>query len=150
MEVFNVKRRDIHTFDSFMDLNKPGFGGPASAQPLKDGKGKFVNKDRKLQQFQNKVERHPAFSHEVWNPTYKAMGGDLVHKQEDGKNPYDYPDSYHNMGLPVVNVGKTKTNEGLCFSDFNEFIFESADIEGECECEGECDEDCDCGCQDQY
>ena len=153
MEVFNVKRRDIHTFDSFMDLKKPGFGGPASARMLKDAKGKFVNKDRKLQQFQNKVERHPAFSNEVWNPTYKAMGGDLVHKQEGGKNPYNYPDSYHNMGLPTVNVGKSaKTNEGFCFSDINEYIFESADINTECDCEcsgdGECNCDENCNCND--
>lgn len=142
MEVFNVKRRDIHTFDSFMDLKKPGFGGPASAEPLKDSKGNFVNKDRKLKDFQNKVERHEAFSHEVWNPTYKAMGGDLVHKQEDGKNPYDYKDSYDTMGIPTAVVGKT--NEGECFDDFYQFLFEGScatkvEEDEECDCEGDCE-----------
>lgn len=125
MESFDVKRRDIYTFDDFMDLKKPGFGGPASAQPLKDSKGKFVNKERKLEKFQNKVERHPSFSHPVFDPTYKAMGGDLVHKQEDEKNPYDYKDSYETMGVPTVEV--KSTNEGMCFTDFNEYLFEDTD-----------------------
>ena len=125
METFNVKRRDIYTFDDFMDLKKPGFGGPASAEPLKDAKGRFVNKERKLEKYQNKVERHPAFSNQVFDPTYKAMGGDLVHKQEDKKNPYDYKDSYDTMGISTVEV--KATNEGKCFTDFNEYLFEDAD-----------------------
>lgn len=161
MEIFDVKRRDIFTFDDYMDLKKPGFGGPSSAEPLKDNKGKFVNKDRKLENFQNKVKRHPSFSHQVWDSTYKAMGGDLVHKQEDGKNPYEYPDSYDTMGIPVVDVTdklkkaeaeKDKVmNEGVCYADFDSFVFESCescDEDSECEecseeaegckCEGEC------------
>jgi len=125
MENFNVKRRDIYTFDDFMDLKKPGFGGPASAKPLKDAKGKFVNKERKLEKYQNKVERHPAFSNQVFDPTYKAMGGDLVHKQEDKKNPYDYKDSYDTMGISTVEV--KETNEGKCFTDFNEYTFKCPD-----------------------
>jgi hypothetical protein len=155
MEIFNVKRRDIHTFDDYMDLKKPGFGGPSSAEALVDDKGKIINKDRKLENFQNKVTRHPAFAHPVWDPTYKAMGGDLVHKQEDGENPYEYPDPYENMGIPTVEVGKILTDEpkvaleraheGICYTDFNEFVFESCDeCDGdeeseECDCEGECD-----------
>ena len=125
METFNVKRRDIYTFDDFMDLKKPGFGGPASAEPLKDAKGRFVNKERKLEKYQNKVVRHPAFSNQVFDPTYKAMGGDLVHKQEDKKNPYDYKDSYDTMGISTVPL--KATNEGVCFTDFNEYLFEDAD-----------------------
>lgn len=148
MEIFNVKRRDIYTFDDYMDLKKPGFGGPASAKNLVDNKGKIINKDRKLANFQNRVERHDAFNHPVWDSTYKAMGGDLVHKQEVGKNPYDYPDPYTNMGIPTVDVGKAstnkpksvvkKTNEGMCQVDFYEFVFESCDDEcNEEECEEE-------------
>ena len=155
MEIFNVKRRDIYTFDDYMDLKKPGFGGPASGKHLVDNKGKIINKDRKLAGFQNRVERHGAFNHPVWDSTYKAMGGDLVHKQEVGKNPYDYPDPYTNMGIPTVEVGKALTkkpkvaNEGICQVDFNEFVFESCNEEEEeeehdCGCDGECE------CEHEY
>ena len=139
MEIFNVHRRDVHTFDSFMDLKKPGFGGPSSAISLKDGKGKDVNPDRKLKDYQNKVKRHEAFNHEVYNPTYKAMGGDLVHKQEDGKNPYNYPDLYDNMGIAVV-----KANEGKCYVDFTSFVLESSIENDKRICEDDEDEDCGC------
>lgn len=144
MEMFNVKRKDVHNFDDFMDLKKPGFGGPSSAIELKDGKGKDVNKDRKLKDYQRVVKRDDSFSHEVFNPTYKAMGGDLVHKQEVGKNPYDYKDSYNNMGIPAVNVGKA-ANEGMCYTDFSSFILESEKIEEDCGCgDSDCPEDCTC------
>lgn len=123
MEIFNIKRRDVHNFDNWMDLKKQGFGGHESGKLLKDKNGKDIDKDRKLQGFQNKVSRHDAFSNQVFDPTYKAMGGDLVHKQEDGKNPYDYPDLYNNMGIAAVNIGET--NEGLCHSSFESFILES-------------------------
>lgn len=128
MEIFNIKRKDVYGFEDWMDLKKPGFGGPASAEKLRDEKGKIINKDRKLNEYQRKVERNDDFfGHEVYNPTYKAMGGDLVHKQEDGKNPYDYPNSYDHMGIPVVEVGET--NEGLC-TDFITFVLESKDENG--------------------
>lgn len=140
MEIFDIHRRDVHSFDDWMDLKKPGFGGPNTAEPLKDNKGKIANKDRKLQDYQRVVQRHELFNHEVWNPTYKAMGGDLVHKQEVGKNPNDYPDLYNNMGIAAVEVGEA--NEGKCYTDFSSFVLESAKIEDSKECE--CGDDCDC------
>lgn len=141
MDTFNVKRRDVYSFDSWMDVKQPGFGGPASAEPLRDNKGKVINTDRKLEGYQNTVKRHDAFKNQVFNSTYKAMGGDLVHKQEFGKNPYDYPDLHNNMGIATVNVGNV-TNEGKCY-DYLTFVLESEDLElDKCEeCE-EC-EDCD-------
>ena len=39
MEMFDAHRRDILNFDNYMDLKKPGFGGPNSAMALRDGKG---------------------------------------------------------------------------------------------------------------
>jgi hypothetical protein len=136
METFNVRRRDVHTFDDYMNLKKPGFGGPKSAKLLKDGRGKFIDKDRKLSGFQRTVKRDDTFKNQVFNPTYKAMGGDLVHKQEFKKNPYDYPDLYNNTGIGMVEVGET--NEGKCYSNFTRFILES-----ECGCESDCDcKDC--------
>jgi hypothetical protein len=146
MEIFNVKRRDVFKFDDWMDLKKPGFGGSKSAEELKTGSGKFKNKDRKLKDYQRKVERHDLFNNQVFDPTYKAMGGDLVHKQEDGKNPYDYPDLYDNMG--IATVGVSKTNEGKCHTDFSDFVLESEvkskkHKENECECGPDCEcEDC--------
>lgn len=124
MEIFDVKRQDVLNFDNWMDLKKTGFGGPDSAEKLRDAKGKIVNKDRKLKNFQHTVERHELFNNQVFDSTYKAMGGDLVHKQEVGKNPYDYPDLYDNMGVATVETGKA--NEGMCY-DFETFLLESED-----------------------
>jgi len=158
MEIFDVHRRDIHTFDDYMDLKKPGFGGPESAQLLKDAKGKDVNPNRRLTEYQNVVKRHPQFANQVFNPTYKAMGGDLVHKQDVGENPYDYEDLYNNMGVATVETGKVHTakpkyfanhtNEGKCDTDFVNFVLESSVCE---DCgDDECPDDCDCeDCQNK-
>jgi hypothetical protein len=121
MEVFNVKRRDIFDFDSYMDLKKPGFGGPNSAKMYKDGRGNLVNQKPKLKEYQRQVERHPQFGHQVYDPTYKAMTHDLVYKQSK-KKPFTYRDPYL-TGLPVVDM--TKIQEGLATSSFNQFINES-------------------------
>lgn len=124
MEMFDTHRRDILNFDNYIDLKKPGFGGPASAMPLRDGKGKIVNDKPKLAGFQRTVERDPAFSHPVYDPTYKAMTGDLVYKQE-GKKPFTYDDQ--RTGIPVVQMDPLK--EGKAFSSFQRFINESEDEE---------------------
>jgi hypothetical protein len=112
-------------FDNYMDLKKPGFGGPSSAKMYRDARGKKVNSDPKLDGYQRTVDRHAAFSHPVYDPTYKAMSNDLVYKQEN-KKPYNYPDSYSNMGIPVVNVGKA-ANEGLSHTSFTRFVNEMND-----------------------
>ena len=120
MEMFNVHRRDIMTFDNYMDLKKPGFGGPASAKPYRDARGKKVNPNPKLQGYQHVVERDPAFSHHVYDSTYKAMTHDLVYKQEN-KKPFKYQDPYL-TGIPTVEVKPVK--EGTSFESFNDFINE--------------------------
>ena len=124
MEMFDTHRRDILNFDNYMDLKKPGFGGPASAMPLRDGKGKIVNDKPKLAGFQRTVERDPAFSHPVYDPTYKAMTGDLVYKQE-GKKPFTYDDQ--RTGIPVVQMDPLK--EGKAFSSFERFVNEADEDE---------------------
>jgi hypothetical protein len=118
MEMFNVHRRDIMDFDNYMDLKKPGFGGPSSAKAFRDNSGKKVNKDPRLAEYQRVVNRDPAFSHPVYDPTYKAMTHDLVYKQEK-KKPFTYADPYH-TGIPVIDV-----TEGKCAPSFNSFISES-------------------------
>jgi len=120
MEIFNVKRRDIFDFDSYMDLKKPGFGGPNSALQYKDGRGNLVNSKPKLKEYQRQVERHPQFGHQVYDPTYKAMTHDLVYKQSK-KKPFTYRDPYL-TGVPVVDM--TKMQEGLANTSFNLFINE--------------------------
>lgn len=124
MEMFDTHRRDILNFDNYMDLKKPGFGGPASAMPLKDAKGKLNNTKPKLAGFQRTVERDPAFSHPVYDPTYKAMTGDLVYKQE-GKKAFKYDDQ--RTGIPVVQMDPLK--EGKAFSSFERFINEAINDE---------------------
>ena len=120
MDMFNTHRRDILNFDNYMDLKKPGFGGPSSAVAQRDGQGNKVNKDPKLAGYARVVERHPAFSHPVADPTYKAMTHDLVYKQEK-KKPFTYNTV---TGIPVVEVGET--NEGFAHSSFTSFINEDA------------------------
>jgi hypothetical protein len=121
MEMFDTHRRDIMNFDNYMDLKKPGFGGPASGMPLRDAKGKLINKNPKLDGYRRTVERDPAFSHPVYDPTYKAMTHDVVYKQE-GKKPFNYVDPYR-TAIPVIEVDPLK--EGRSFESFEKFINEA-------------------------
>lgn len=123
--MFNVHRRDILNFDSYMDLKKPGFGGPASARPLKDSRGRRVNPNPKLKEYQKVVERDPAFSHPHYNSTYKAMTHDLVYKQE-GKKPFTYRDPYL-TAVPTIDYGFA--NEGRPYESFEQFINEAEEGE---------------------
>lgn len=122
MEMFDTHRRDILNFDTYMDLKKPGFGGPASAIPLRDGRGKKINSDPKLANYRRTVERDPAFSHPVYDPTYKAMTHDLVYKQE-GKKPFTYRDPYL-TAVPVIEYEPMK--EGKSYTSFTQFINEAS------------------------
>lgn len=136
MEIFDVHRRDIFDFDSYMDLKKPGFGGPSSGKLLRDDKGNKINKDAKLQGYQHTAERHKAFSHPVFDPTYKAMSNDLVYKQEK-KKPLNYGDPSL-TGIPVVNMGDYKyTNEAMSENrtlSFSDFLNEAKKVNSE-ECQ---------------
>lgn len=123
--MFNVHRRDILNFDDYMDLKKPGFGGPASARPLKDARGRRVNPSPKLGEYQRVVERDPAFSHPHYNSTYKAMTHDVVYKQE-GKKPFTYRDPYI-TAVPTVEYDFA--NEGRSYESFEQFINEAEDGE---------------------
>lgn len=122
MEMFDAHRRDILNFDNYMDLKKPGFGGPSSAMALRDGKGNLLDKSPKLDGYRRTVERDPAFSHPVYDPTYKAMSHDLVYKQEKRK-PFTYDDT--RTGIPVVEIEPLK--EGKTYTSFERFINEAED-----------------------
>ena len=122
MEMFDAHRRDILNFDNYMDLKKPGFGGPKSAIALRDNRGKLVDSTPKLDGYRRTVERDPAFSHPVYDPTYKAMTHDLVYKQ-DKKKPFTYDD--RRTGIPVVEIEPLK--EGKTYTSFQRFINEADD-----------------------
>lgn len=119
--MFNVHRRDVFNFDDYMDLKKPGFGGPNSAKEYRDGRGNIANPKPKLKEYQRVVERDPLFSHPHYNSTYKAMTHDVVYKQAK-KKPFDYKDPYI-TALPVVQVGAMQ--EGLACSSFENFLNEA-------------------------
>jgi hypothetical protein len=125
MEMFNAHRRDIMNFDNYMDLKKPGFGGPASALAFRDERGRKINKNPKLADYQRTVERDPAFSNPVYNPTYKAMTHDLVYKQEN-KKPFKYTDPYR-TAVPVIEYDPT--SEGKSYESFRRFINEEKSLE---------------------
>jgi len=132
MEMFNTHRRDILNFDNYMDLKKPGFGGPKSAIELRDARGNMNDSDPKLKGFRRTVERDPAFSHPVYDPTYKAMTGDLVYRQEK-KKPFTYDDRI--TGIPVVEIEPVE--EGRAYSSFTRFINEEVEDELEDELDAE-------------
>jgi len=136
MEMFDTHRRDILNFDNYMDLKKPGFGGPSSAIELRDARGNMNDRDPKLKGFRRTVERDPAFSHPVYDPTYKAMTGDLVYKQEK-KKPFTYDDRI--TGIPVVEIEPVE--EGRAYSSFTRFINEEVDDELEDELDAELEDE---------
>lgn len=121
MEMFDAHRRDILNFDNYMDLKKPGFGGPKSAVALRDNRGNIIDKTPKLDGYRRTVERDPAFNHPVYDPTYKAMTHDLVYKQEK-KKPFNYDTR---TGIPVVEIEPLK--EGKTYTSFTKFINEADD-----------------------
>jgi hypothetical protein len=136
MEMFNTHRRDILNFDNYMDLRKPGFGGPKSAIELRDARGNMNDRDPKLKEFRRTVERDPAFSHPVYDPTYKAMTGDLVYRQEK-KKPFTYDDRI--TGIPVVEIEPVE--EGRAYSSFTRFINEEVEDELEDELDAELEDE---------
>lgn len=118
--MFNVHRRDVMNFDNYMDLKKPGFGGPSSAVQFKDKNGKRVVDNPKLKEFQRVVNRDPMFGSRHYDSTYKAMTHDVIYKQEK-KKPVDYRDPYL-TALPVVDI--TKVSESHVITSFDQFLFE--------------------------
>jgi len=119
-----------------MDLRKPGFGGPKSAIELRDARGNMNDRDPKLKEFRRTVERDPAFSHPVYDPTYKAMTGDLVYRQEK-KKPFTYDDRI--TGIPVVEIEPVE--EGRAYSSFTRFINEEVEDELEDELDAELEDE---------
>jgi hypothetical protein len=115
MDLFDVKRRDVLDFDNYMNLKKPEFGGPKSAEYARDLKtGKPLpteSKKNRLSSHRRVVERDPMWGSPHYNSTYKALTHDLVYKQA-GKKPFTYADPYM-TGIATVEVGKYDVKESL-------------------------------------
>ncbi len=130
MDLFDVHRRDVYSFDQYMDLKNPGFGGNDSLVYGRDASGKTTSESDKLKEYRRVVKRDPAFKSSHYNSTYKAMSHDLVYKQED-EEPVTYRDPYL-TGIATVEVGKydsDETNESK-ISDFSSFINEDKNLTG--------------------
>ena len=128
MDLFDIHRRDILNFDSYIDLKKPGFGGNDSLKYARDAKGKEIPKndsENKLKGYRNVVERSPMFKHQHYNSTYKAMTNDLVYKQA-GKEPIKYADPYL-TGVATVEVGEYETSESV-LPNFDTFVNEKKEV----------------------
>jgi hypothetical protein len=121
MDMFNTKRRDVLSFDKYMDLNKEAFGGPKSAVAFKDKKGERANTSPVLKGYQRTVERDPMHTSKHYDSTYKAMTHDVVYRQE-GRKATTYKDPYI-TAVPVIDVSG-KTNEHMSCSSFDQFLNE--------------------------
>jgi hypothetical protein len=121
MDMFNTKRRDVLSFDKYMDLNKEAFGGPKSAVAFKDKKGERANTSPVLKGYQRTVERDPMHTSKHYDSTYKAMTNDVVYRQE-GRKATTYKDPYI-TAVPIIDVSG-KTNEHMSCPSFDQFINE--------------------------
>jgi hypothetical protein len=130
MDLFDVHRRDVYSFDQYMDLKNPGFGGNDSLIYGRDASGKTTSKSDKLKEYRRVVKRDPAFKNSHYNSTYKAMSHDLVYKQE-GEKPVTYRDPYL-TGIATVEVGEYETEETneSTIPNFSNFINENKDLVG--------------------
>jgi len=130
MDLFDVHRRDVYSFDQYMDLKNPGFGGNDSLIYGRDASGKTTSKSDKLKEYRRVVKRDPAFKNSHYNSTYKAMSHDLVYKQE-GEKPVTYRDPYL-TGIATVEVGEYETEETneSTIPNFSNFINENKNLVG--------------------
>ena len=128
MDIFDVYRRDVYSFDQYMDLKKPGFGGNDALIYDRDAKGKKASESNKLKEYRRVVKRDPLFKSSHYNSTYKAMSHDLVYKQE-GEKPVTYRDPYL-TGIATVEVGEYEHADESVLPSFEKFINESKDLVG--------------------
>lgn len=134
MDIFDIRRRDVLSFDKFVDISVDS-KTYVEAREARDEKGNDVREDKeKLKGYQREIERNPNFSHPVYDPTYKAMTHDKVYKQSKDKEPFDYK-SWPELdrGYPVVvandePIETTNEKAKVSLKDFVGSIKEVADI----------------------
>jgi hypothetical protein len=115
MDMFNAKSRRNPKMDNWMDLSKPGFGGPKEKEDFDKSKRDF------LKGYQRVVDRNADFEGgktiNNYDTTWKAVSRDVVSRQA-GKKPFDPMYS-----TPITRTS-TKIEEGKIFR-FEEFINEN-------------------------
>lgn len=113
--MFNSKSRRNPKMDDWMDLSKPGFGGPKEKTDFDKSKRDF------LKGYQRVVDRNADFEGgktiNNYDTTWKAVSRDVVSRQA-GKKPFDPMYS-----TPVTRTS-TKIEEGRIFR-FEEFVNEN-------------------------
>lgn len=113
--MFNAKSRRNPKMDDWMDLSKPGFGGPKEKTDFDKSKRDF------LKGYQRVVDRNADFEGgktiNNYDTTWKAVSRDVVSRQA-GKKPFDPMYS-----TPVTRTS-TKIEEGRIFR-FEEFVNEN-------------------------
>jgi hypothetical protein len=115
MDMFNAKSRRNPKMDDWMDLSKPGFGGPKEKTDFDKSKRDF------LKGYQRVVDRNADFEGgktiNNYDTTWKAVSRDVVSRQA-GKKQFD----------PMYSTPVTKTSEkieeGKIFR-FEEFVNEN-------------------------
>lgn len=113
--MFNAKSRRNPKMDDWMDLSKPGFGGPKEKKDFDKSKREF------LKGYQRVIDRNADFEGgktiNNYDTTWKAVSRDVVSRQA-GKKPFD----------PMYSTPVTKTSEkieeGRIFR-FEEFVNEN-------------------------
>jgi len=114
MDMFNAKSRRNPKMNNWMDLSKPGFGGPKEKIDFDKSKRNF------LKGYQRVVDRNADFEGgktiNNYDTTWKAVSRDVVSRQAR-KKPFDP------MYSTPVTKTSTKIEEGRLFR-FEEFVNE--------------------------
>lgn len=105
MNIFNLRSNDVYDFDRYVDLTKPGYGGPKEVI-------KFDAKKPKFEKWQHIVKRNTSSENGIEHPNYdsawKAFTSDLIHKQEKIKAG-EIRHAIPTVGTTEVKEDKNKT-----------------------------------------
>lgn len=103
MDQFNLKQKDVYSFDDFMDIKKPSFGGPKSGIQFN-----AKEEPKQLKKWRRVVTRYAPAENGTFNPNYngqwRAIGMDRASrdagiKQEDKSKYID--DLKYGRALPT-------------------------------------------------